>query len=181
MNKCKTIIKRLKVLITCMLFFLLQNISYAQTISAYSFGSIGNMGDTLRKYSGSVNVQGNACVSIVNGIKTFQEIKYGAFTNYCEATVFKNELIALTASPNPISTYTFLKLKEAFLIDIDEPASIQIVDSHGRIIKEFSTTLSLLNYGFKIELNDPSLEGAYFATASSPTKQFKPLTLIKNK
>ena len=114
-----TIAKRYKI-IPGIIFMLLSTNIYSQNIRAYSFGSIGNAGDIKNTFSGSIYFQSSACILITNGIKTFQESEDGNFTNYCEAIILKDELIPLTANPNPVSTNTFIKFKDVFLIEKEE-------------------------------------------------------------
>lgn len=175
-----TIAKRYKI-ISGIIFMLLSTNIYSQNIRAYSFGSIGNAGGLKSTYSGSIYFQSSACILITNGIKTFQESEDGNFTNYCEAIILKDELIPLTANPNPVSTNTFIKFKDIFLIEKEETVLLQLVNARGSIVNEYLTKLSTLNYGYKIQLNDRLQNGVYFLKASTPTKLFKTLRIIKNK
>ena len=176
-----TIAKGYIVFILFVLFNMIYSTAHSQSIRAYSFGSIGNAGSIKPMFSGSFYLQSSACILVENGIKVFQESKDGNFTNYCETTIFKKELISLIANPNPVSTYTYIKFKEVFLIEQEEKVSMQIINSHGIVVNEYSTTLSALNYGFKLQLNDRLNNGVYFLKLNTPNKLFKTLTLIKNK
>lgn len=175
-----TIAKRYFI-ISSMIFMLISTQTYSQNIRAYSFGSIGNAGGLNSTYSGSIYFQSSACILITNGIKTYLKNEDGKFTNYCEAIILKEELISLIANPNPFSTYTFIKFKEIYLIEKEETVILQLFNARGNIVNEYSTMLSTLNYGYKIQLNDRLQNGVYFLKASTPTKLFKTLRIIKNK
>ena len=181
MNFIVTIAKGYIITISTIIIILIASRANSQNIRAYSFGSIGNAGGLKTTYSGSIYFQSSACILITNGIKTFQESEDGSFTNYCEAISLKDEPIPLNANPNPISTYTYIKFKDIFLIQKEETVLLQLVNTHGSIVNEYKTNLSMLNYGYKIQLNDRLQNGVYFIKASTPTKLFKTLRIIKNK
>lgn len=176
-----TIAKGYIITISTIIFILFFSNANAQNIPAYSFGSIGNAGDLKLNFSGAIYLQTKACISVENGIKIFQENEDGIFTNYCEAIKMKEELIQLMANPNPISTYTYIKFKDLFLIEKEETVTLQLVNARGGIVNEYSTKLSVLNYGYKLQFSDILYNGIYFLKASTPTKIFKTLSIIKNK
>lgn len=172
---------KLKILISttaCICFVLVTN---AQNITAYTLGCIGNMGDNTLLYSGSIQLKATDCLSIENGVKAMKISNTGVFKNYCEVEYDKNYMTTLLASPNPISTFTIIKMTEPLYIETDEKVLIQIFNSNGSIISEFNTSLNTLKKGYLVQLNDQPNNGVYFLKASSPAMTFKPLTLFKQR
>ena len=174
----KSKFKSLVVIFICCCIVLTTN---AQNITAYTLGCIGNMGDNNPLYSGSLQLKASACLSIESGVRTFKVSNNGNFKNYCEVEYDKNYMTTLTASPNPISTYTIIKMTEPLFIETDEKVLIQIFNSNGSIINEYNTSLDVLQTGYLVQLNDQPNNGVYFLKASTPAMMFKPLTLFKQR
>jgi len=171
------------IIITCIIAFssCIVQTSSAQGIIAYSFGCIGNIGDTNPLFSGSIQIQANECLAIENGVKTMKILNNGIFKNNCEVEYDKNYITSLTASPNPITTYTIVKMSEPIFITTDEKVLIQLYNSSGAILNEFTTFLSNLKTGYLVQLTEQSNNGVYFLKASSSAMNFKPLTLLKQR
>lgn len=154
-------------------------IVFGQSISAFSFGSIGNIGDVNPKFSGAVNIQGVACFELSNGVKTLQEKNTGEYLNHCEAAIAMNDLLTLTASPNPFQTSTNIKLSQPIYLVNDERVLLQLFNRMGDLVHEYPILLSQLINGSSFQLNVFLKNDLYFLKASSPNRLFKPLSLLK--
>ena len=172
-------VRKPKILMLIALFSIMANYSIGQSISSYSYGVLGNIGDGYAYYSGPVNIDGSSCVFISNGVRTMQEKSINSFINYCEVLFSNYDLIQFTASPNPISTYTILKLKEPLMIDIDEKILMQIYKVNGALVSSTTVTLSQLNSGYLMQIDNMLSSGIYFIKATSANKLFKPITILK--
>jgi hypothetical protein len=153
--------------------------SYAQIITAYSFGIIGNLGDKSPQYSNSVDIQGSECFIIASGIKTLFETSKGEYINTCEVDASKINMLTLNAYPNPISTLTHIKFSKQQYITNDEKVLIQLFNQKGNLVQQSTINLSQLNSGFDFQLDNILNNGVYFLKASNPNKVFKILTLLK--
>ncbi len=183
MKAQKTTINSVKVaMVSCCLFMLFETTTYSQNITAFSFGAIGNIGEKKPGFSGTINFQNIACISMSSGLPALMPGKNGMFINYCEVQIPSSELpLELTASPNPLSTYANIKLAVPLKIVNDEQVLIRIFNSYGNVVNEFTTMLSNLNMGYQMQFTNPMNNGIYFLKATSPTSIFKPITLIKQK
>ena len=167
---------------SCCLFMLFATTSYSQNITAFSFGSIGNIGDKKPSFSGTINFQNIACISMSSGLPALMPTNKGMFINYCEVQIpISALLLELTASPNPMNTYANIKLAVPLKIINDEQVLIRIFNSYGNVVNEFTTMLSNLNMGYQLQFTNPMNNGIYFLKATSQTSIFKPITLIKQK
>jgi len=182
MKKREKISKSLKKLTISSFFLLLVTCAFCQNITAFSFGTAGNIGDKKTAFSGIISFQNIACISMASGLPTLLPSNTGMFINYCEVKIPYSDLpLELSASPNPMSTYANIRLTTPINIINDENVLIRIFNSYGNVVNEFTTMLSSLNTGYQLQFTNPMNNGIYFLKATAPTTIFKPITLIKQK
>lgn len=159
--------------------FLIAQQTSAQGITMYTFGSIGDIGNHNPIYTGSIEMQGSECFMIKNGVAVMLEKNQGAYFNSCEVNPSIFDVLSISAYPNPISTYTRLKLtKQQFILN-DEKVQLQLFNQKGYLIQQTTINLSQLNNGFDFEIRNVLNNGIYFFKAFSPSRIYKTLTLLK--
>lgn len=163
-------------------FLLLVTGAFCQNITAFSFGTAGNVGDKHTVLTSIISFQNIACISMTSGLPTLLPSNNGMFINYCEVKIPKSDLpLELSASPNPMSANANIRLTTPINIINDEQVLLRIYNSYGNVVNEFTTMLSSLNTGYQLQFTNPMNNGIYFLKATSPITIFKPITLIKQK
>jgi hypothetical protein len=153
--------------------------SYTQSITSYSFGSIGNTGDQSPRYTGSIDIQGSECFMLTSGVAVLLEKNSGEYVNNCEVNSVLLNTLSLTANPNPISTFTYIKFTKQHYFQNDEKVFLQLFNQKGYIVQQYTTNLSQLNNGFELQLSNILNNGVYFLKATNSNRIFKTLTLLK--
>lgn len=152
---------------------------FAQSITAYSFGFIGNTGNVSPQFSGTIDIQGSECFVLATGVKTLLEMGAGEYMNNCEVNASVYDLLTITANPNPITVYANIKLNRRQYFLNDEKVQLQLFNQKGYLVQQTTINLSQLNNGFDFQLNNILNNGIYFLKASNPNRLFKTLTLLK--
>ena len=153
--------------------------SYGQSIAAYSFGFIGNIGNKSSQYSGIVDIQGAECFMLSSGINTLLDMGTGDYVNNCEVNKSITDILSIAANPNPISTYSKIKLTKRQYFLNDEKVQLQLFNQKGYVVQQTTINLSQLNDGYDFHINNILNNGVYFLKLTNPYRLFKTLTLLK--
>lgn len=162
-----------QIMLNLLLFLFFQNLN-AQINMRYNIGSIGNMGDIDRKYSGPYYIPGNECFNVANGVKTLFISPRGNFSIACPE---KNDFLYILVYPNPGSSIVTVKAIYTKTPDFVE-YTIKIVDMIGEIRKIVKTNSINIKNGEEIPIY--MLPNGYYAIVISTLEIIKSIQFIKN-
>ncbi len=162
------------VLFTCLL---LHVSLVAQIRSNYHFGFIGATGDTSAKLSEPVIIQYSNCFEATNGLTRFTMPNSGVFSIACYEAKPEIKLL-VNAYPNPVIN----ELKIRSLFNFPEKGLVKyrvvLTDLMSNKLKEINLTISNINEGFSIRVNDLPM-GYFIVTLYSDKELIQSFKILK--
>jgi len=164
----------MRIILTILFVVLSISSTHSQLRMRYNIGSIGNMGDMERKYSGPYYIQGSECLWVANGVKTLFRTPRGSFLITCE---LQSELLYVLAFPNPATSVINVRAVYSTM-PINTEHDVRIIDMNGEVRMNVKTS----NIGLKIGIKIPiyMLPRGYYVIVISASKIIKSIQFMKN-
>lgn len=164
----------MKQVVLSLLLFLFSQSLHSQLSMRYNIGSIGNLGDLERKYSGPYYIPGNQCLWIANGIRTLSWPTKGSFLITCPS---ESELLYILVYPNPATSVINVRAIYS-TTPINAEHDVRIVDMNG----EIRTIIKTSNIGLKTGIKIPiyMLPRGYYVIVISASNIIKSIQFMKN-
>lgn len=150
----------------------------AQIRGRYYIGCVGNLGSVTKMYSGPVYIQGDKCIDVSNGVKTFTSTGEGMFSMACKETVTP-ELLQITAYPNPVTSFLTVKTLAKLPSSGNNEYQLKLMDFSGRVINVIRTDMVSLDNGMKLSVGN-LVNGYYSIAVYSATQLIQTVKIIKN-
>lgn len=166
------------ILVLFVLQFTLMQSAEAQIRSRYYIGCVGNMGAVTKMYSGPVYIQGDKCIDVFNGVKTFTNSGDGMFSMACKETGVP-ELLQISAYPNPVTNFLTVKTLTKLPSSGNNEYQLRLMDFSGRVISVVKTNIASLDNGMKLSVGN-LVNGYYSIAVYSATQLIQTVKIIKN-
>ena len=150
----------------------------AQIRGRYYIGCVGNLGSVNKMYSGPVFIQGDKCIDVSNGVKTFTNAGEGMFSMACKETGVP-ELLQITAYPNPVTNFLTVKTLAKLPSFGNNEYQLKLMDFSGRVINVVKTDIASLDNGVRLSVGN-LVNGYYSIAVYSATQLIQTVKIIKN-
>jgi hypothetical protein len=110
-----------------------------------------------------LTLNGTNCINISNGISKFIVTNSGEFLNNCIINTDYSQF-QITVLPNPFIDFVYVTFKNNIISD--NKFRLTIYQNDGTKLKTYYTTQDLLQYSYKLNLND-LIGGIYYLEISS--------------